>query len=126
MTPLGHPALADLRQRTTAMLTAIDDTPLERIDHGHYQHYYEELRLLVEEWLTATISTTPLDLPDQTWVITRNGVVVGVCTTATAAALTGGIPDLAFTPIGLYPSAIEDLRTLWSTDAPPALKAWER
>ena len=38
-------------------------------------------------------------LPDQTWVITRHGVVLGVCTTATAAALKGAIPDLAFTPI---------------------------
>ena len=120
MTPLDHPALKDLHQRTTAMLTAIDDTPLERIDHVHYQHYYEELRLLVEEWLTAT-SATPLDLPDQTWVITRLGVVVGVCTTATAAALTAWIPDLAFTPITLCPSAIEDLRGLWSTAPDPAL-----
>jgi hypothetical protein len=57
MTPIDHPALEDLHQRTTAMLTAIDDTPLERIDHGHYPHYYEELRLLVEEWLTATSAT---------------------------------------------------------------------
>jgi hypothetical protein len=57
MTPIDHPALEDLHQRTTAMLTAIDDTPLERIDHLHYQHYYEELRLLVEEWLTATTAT---------------------------------------------------------------------
>jgi hypothetical protein len=125
MTPLDHPALEDLHQRTTAMLTAIDDTPLERIDHGHYQHYYEELRLLVEEWLTAT-NATPLDLPDQTWVITRHGVVVGVCTTATAAALTTGIPDLAFTPISLYPSAVQDLRALWATDPPLALRARER
>ena len=125
MTPLGHPALADLRQRTTAMLTAIDDTPLERIDHVHYQHYYEELRLLVEEWLTVT-SAAPVDVPDQTWVITRHGVVVGVCTAATAAALTAGIPDLAFTPISLYPSAIEDLRALWSNDPPPAPRARER
>ena len=49
MTPLDHPALQNLHQRTTAMLTAIDDTPLEDIDHVHYQHYYEELRLLVQE-----------------------------------------------------------------------------
>ena len=119
MTPLDHPALENLRQRTTAMLTAIDDTPLERIDHGHYQHYYEELRLLVEEWLTAT-NATPVRLLDQTWVITRHGVVLGVCTTTTAAALTDGIADLAFTPITLCPSAIEDLRALWSTEPPPA------
>jgi len=125
MTPLDHPALEDLRQRTTAMLTAIDDTPLEAIDHGHYQHYYEELRLLMDEWLTAT-SATPVDLPDQTWVITRHGVVVGVCTAATAAALTTGIPDLAFTPISLCPSAIEDLRAGWTTDPPPARKSRER
>lgn len=125
MTPINHPDLENLHQRTTAMLTAIDDTPLEAIDHLHYQHYYEELRLLVEEWLTAS-SATSLALPDQTWVITRHGAVVGVCTTATAAALTAGIPDLAFTPISLYPSAIEDLRARWSNDPPAALRARER
>ena len=123
MKPLGHPAMEDLRQRTMAMLTAIDDTPLEAIDHVHYQHYYEELRLLVEEWLTAT-SATPVDLPDQTWVITRHGVVLGVCTTTTATALTAEVPDPAFTPISLCPSAIEDLRTRWTTDPPPA--PWSR
>ena len=73
MTPLDHPALQNLHQRTTAMLTAIDDTPLEDIDHVHYQHYYEELRLLVQEWLTAT-NSAPQALPDQSWVITRHGV----------------------------------------------------
>ena len=125
MTPLDHPALDDLHQRTTAMLAAIDDTPLERIDHDHYQHYYEELRLLVQEWLTAT-SAAPVDLPDQTWVITRHGIVLGVCTTATAAALTAGISDLAFTPITLYSSATEDLRALWSTEPPPASTTRER
>jgi len=125
MTPIDHPALEDLHQRATAMLTAIDDTPLELVDHGHYQHYYEELRLLVEEWLTAT-SATPGELPDQTWVITRHGVLLGVCTTTTAAALTAGISDLSFTPISLCPSGVEDLRALWSTDPPPALRARER
>ena len=73
MTPIDHPALENLHQRTTAMLATIDDTPLERIDHVHYQHYYEELRLLVEEWLTAT-SAIPMALPDQTWVITSHGL----------------------------------------------------
>ena len=122
MTPLGHPALADLRQRTTAMLTAIDDTPLERIDHVHYQHYYEELRLLVQEWLTAT-SAAPVEVPDQSWVITRQGVVLSVCTTSTPGSLTAGIPDLAFTPITLCSSAIEDLRARWSNDPPPSRKS---
>lgn len=125
MTPLDHPALEDLYQRTRAMLTAIDDAPLERIDHGHYQHYYEELRLLVEEWITAT-NAAPLDLADQTWVITRHGVVLGVCTTTTAAALTAGIPDLAFMPITLCSSATEDLRARWSNDRPPARRVRER
>jgi len=124
MTPLDHPALDDLHQRTTAMLAAIDDTPLERIDHDHYQHYYEELRLLVQEWLTAT-SAKPLALPKRTWVIPRHGVVVGVCTTDTVTALTAGIPGLAFTPISLCSSAIEDLRARWTND-PPAHKSRER
>ena len=125
MTPLGHPALADLRQRTTAMLTAIDDTPLEAIDHGHYQHYYEELRLLVQEWLTAT-SAAPVEVPDQSWVITRQGVVLSVCTTSTPGSLTAGIPDLAFTPISLDSTAIEDLRASWSTPPSPPFAARER
>ena len=125
MRPIDNPALENLHQRTRAMLTAIDDTPLERIDHGHYQHYYEELRLLVEEWLTAT-NATPVRLLDQTWVITRHGVVLGVCTTATAAALTAGIPDLAFTPISLDSTAIEDLRASWSTPPSPPFAARER
>ena len=125
MRPIDNPALENLHQRTRAMLTAIDDTPLERIDHGHYQHYYEELRLMVEEWLTAT-SAAPVGLPDQSWVITGHGVVLGVCTTDTAAALTAGIPDLTVTRITLCPSAIEDLRARWSNDPPPARKSRER
>lgn len=125
MTPLDHPALENLHHRTTAMLTAIDDTPLKRIDRGYYQHYYEELRLLVQEWLNAT-SAAPVALSDQTWVITRHGVVLGVCTTTTAAALTAGIPDLAFTPITLCSSATEDLRARWSNDPPPARRGRER
>ena len=72
MRPIANPALENLHQRTRAMLTAIDDAPLERIDHGHYQHYYEELRHLVEEWITAT-SAKPLALPRRTWVITGIG-----------------------------------------------------
>ena len=122
MRPIDNPALENLHQRTRAMLTAIDDAPLERIDHGHYQHYYEELRLLVEEWRTAT-SATPGELPDQTWLITRHGVVLGVCTTSTPGSLTAGIPDLAFTPITLCSSAIEDLRARWSNDPPPSRKS---
>ena len=47
MTPINHPALEDLHQRTTAMLTTIDDTPLER-DHLHYPHHYEELRRIAD------------------------------------------------------------------------------
>ena len=124
MKPIDNPAVENLRQRTAQMLTAIDDTPIPQMDTTFYQHYYEELRLLAQEWLTATTSRCST-LPDQTWVITRLGVVVGVCTTATAAALTAWIPDLAFTPITLCPSAIEDLRTLWSNDPPSALRARE-
>ena len=125
MRPIDNPALENLHQRSRAMLTAIDDTPLERIDHGHYQHYYEELRHLVEEWITAT-GAKPLALPKRTWVITRHGVVVGVCTTDTVTALTAGIPDLTVTPITPCSSAIEDLRARWSTDPPPARRARER
>jgi hypothetical protein len=97
MKPIDNPAVENLRQRTAQMLTAIDDTPIRHMDATFHQHYCEELRLLAQEWLTATTSHCPT-LPDQTWVITRDGLLVGLCTTSTATALTAGIPDLTFTP----------------------------
>ena len=111
MKPIDNPAVENLRQRTAQMLTAIDDTPIRHMDATFHQHYCEELRLLAQEWLTATTSHCPT-LPDQTWVITRDGLLVGLCTTSTATALTAGIPDLTFTPLALWPSAIDDLRAL--------------
>ena len=121
--PPGPPSRGDTDD--TARPSRPEGPAPAHLGHVHYQHYYEELRLLVQEWLTAT-SATPVDLPDQTWVITRHGVLLGVCTTATAAALTAGIPDVAFTPINLCLSAIEDLRALWSTDPAPHLPAREQ
>ena len=100
------------------MLTAIDDTPIPQMDATFYQHYYEELRLLAQEWLTATTSHCP-NMPDQTWVITCDGLPVGLCTTTTATALAAGIPDLTFTPHALYPSAIDDLRARWTAERCP-------
>ena len=108
MKPIDNPALENLQQRTAQMLTAIDDTPIPQMDTTFYQHYYEELRLLAQEWLTATTSHSPPP-PDQTWVITRDGLPVGLCTTTTATALTAGTPDLTFTPLALWPSAVEVL-----------------
>lgn len=62
------------------------------MDSTFYQHYFEELRLLAQEWLTATTSHSPT-LPDQTWVVSRDGFLVGLCTTTTATALIARIPD---------------------------------
>ena len=118
MKPIDNPAVENLRQRTAQMLTAIDGTPIPQMDATFYQHYFEELRLLAQEWLTATTSHSPT-LPDQTWVITRDGLPVGLCTTTTATALTDGIPDLTFTPLALCPSAIDDLRALWRAEPCP-------
>jgi len=118
MKPIDNPALENLRRRTAQMLTAIDDTPIPQMDTTFYQHYYEELRLLAQEWLTATTSLSPT-LPDQTWVITRDGLPVGLCTTTTATALAAGIPDLTFTPYALYPSVVDDLRTRWRAEPCP-------
>jgi len=118
MTPIDNPAVENLRQRTAQMLTAIDDTPIPQMDVAFYQHYYEELRLLAQEWLTATTSPSSTQ-PDQTWVITRDGFLVGLCTTTTATALTAGIPDLTFTPLALWPSAIDDLRAHWTAEPRP-------
>ena len=118
MKPADNPAVENLHQRTAQMLTAIDDTPIPQMGAAFYQHYYAELRLLAQEWLTATRSHCPT-LPDQTWVITRDGLLVGLCTTSTAAALTAGIPDLTFTPYALWPSAIDDLRTCWTAETCP-------
>lgn len=106
------------------MLTTIDDTPLER-DHLHYPHHYEELRLLVEDWLTAT-TATPRRSRSRPGSSPATGPWWVVCTTATAAALTAGIPDLAFTPISLDSTAIEDLRASWSTPPSPPFAARER
>ena len=118
MRPIDNPAVENLRQRTAQMLTAIDDTPIPQMDGTFYQHYFEELRLLAQEWLTATTSPCPT-LPDQTWVITHGGLPVGLCTTTTATALTAGIPDLTFTPYALCPSAIDDLRARWVAEPCP-------
>ena len=119
MKPADNPAVENLHQRTAQMLTAIDDTPIPQMDATFYQHYHEELRLLAQEWLTATTGHSPT-LPDQTWVITKGGLPVGLCTTTTtAAALTAAIPDLTFTPVALCASAIEDLRAHWVAEPCP-------
>jgi len=118
MKRIDNPAVENLRQRTAQMLTAIDDTPIPQMDARFYQHHHEEPRLLAQEWLTATTSHRPT-MPDQTWVITRDGLPVGLCTTTTATALTAGIPDLTFTPLALWPSAIDDLRTRWTAEPCP-------
>ena len=118
MKPADNPAVENLRQRTAQMLTAIDDTPIPQMDATFYQHYFEELRLLAQEWLTANTSRFST-LPDQTWVVSIDGLPVGLCTTSTATALTAGIPDLTFTPYALWPSAIDDLRARWTAEPCP-------
>jgi len=118
MKSADNPALESLRQRTADMLAAIDDTPIPQMDATFHQHYYEELRLLAQEWLTATTSRSPT-LPDQTWVITSDGHPVGLCTTTTATALTAGIPDLTFTSLAIWPSALDDLRARWTAEPCP-------
>lgn len=82
------------------------------------------LRLLVEDWLTATTATprrsrsrpgsSPATGP--WWVSARPPPPL---------PLTAGIPDLAFTPISLD-STIEDLRAGWSTPPSPPFAARER
>ncbi len=118
MKPIDNPAVENLHQRTAQLLTAIDDTPIPQMDSTFYQHYFEELRLLAQEWLTATTSHSPT-LPDQTWVVSRDGFLVGLCTTTTATALIARIPDLTFTPYALCASAIEDLLARWVAERCP-------
>ena len=123
MRPIDNPALENLHQRTALTLTAIDGARLPDIDDVHYRHYFEELRHLAMEWLTATMRRVS-PLPDQTWVVTNKGFPVGLCTTASVTALGTGIPGLTFTPQTLYPSVIDDLRQSWvqdqhRTDDPP-------
>lgn len=118
MKRIDNPAVENLRQRTAQMLTAIDDTPIPQMDATFYQHYVEELRLLAQEWLTATTSHCPT-LLDETWVVSRDGLPVGLCTTTTATALTAGIPDLTFTPYALCPSAVDELRERWTAKRCP-------
>ena len=60
MRPSKNPTLKDLRERTTQMLQRIDDTPIAQIDAIYYQHYFEELRLLAEEWQARTVPPPPI------------------------------------------------------------------
>ncbi len=60
MTPTDDPDVTTLVLRTQAILLAIDNTPIPDMDAPFYQHYFEELRLLVDEWLdTATARISP-------------------------------------------------------------------
>ncbi|WP_281965053.1 hypothetical protein [Serinicoccus marinus] len=51
MNPTDHPEPEDLGRRAARILQAIDDTPIAAIDAIFYAHYFEELRLLVEDLL---------------------------------------------------------------------------
>lgn len=56
MTPTDDLDVMTLIQPTQAMLLAIDNTPIPDMDAHFYQHYYEEVRLLVDEWLDTSMA----------------------------------------------------------------------
>lgn len=77
MRPTGGPALENLRLRTRRMLDAIDDTPITAMDAAYYQHYFEELRLIVEEIITIHALTGGAR-PARVWLLWDCADLIGI------------------------------------------------
>lgn len=58
----------DLRTRAARILHAMDDTPIPAMDATFYAHYFEELRLIVENLLTAA-SRTSAGHAQRVWLV---------------------------------------------------------
>lgn len=68
MTPGDTLPVESLPQLAEHLLQAIDDTPIAEMDTGFYAHYFEELRLIVETFLTRTRGRSPA--PEQrVWIV---------------------------------------------------------
>lgn len=53
MTPDDNTPGESVEQLARRLLRTIDDTPIAAMDATYYAHYFEELRLIVEDLLTA-------------------------------------------------------------------------
>ncbi len=112
MKPDDDAGLENLRQRTAAMLTAMDDTAIPQMDATFYQHYVEELRLLLEEWQSATIGPCPV-APQRIWQASRRGLPLGMFTGEGVTALVCELTDVTFTPHTVHYVVPDDLLDEW-------------
>ncbi len=111
MRPSKNPTLKDLRECTRQMLQRIDDTPLAQMDASYYQHYFEELRLLAEEWQARAVP--PPITPTRVWQATRNDVGVGMFTEEAVTALVRELPGVTVTPHTLRTEVTAGLLEVW-------------
>lgn len=80
MNSTDHSEPEDLDQRAAWILKAIDDTPIPAIDATFYAHYFEELRLLVEDLLAQrTRSNAAAGL--RAWLVWNCTDLIGCYTT---------------------------------------------
>jgi|GEM_PF-1022253 len=68
MTPDDTLPPEPLTQLTQRLLRTIDDTPIAAMDATFYAHYFEELRLIVENLLTAA-SRTSAGHAQRVWLV---------------------------------------------------------
>lgn len=68
MTPDDLIPTESITRLARRLLRAIDDTPIAAMDPTFYAHYFEELRLIVENLLTAA-SRTSAGHPQRVWLV---------------------------------------------------------
>lgn len=104
----AQPSPGSAREEARRILHAMNDTPIAAMDANYYQHYAEELRLLVEDLLAEPA------LPTRVWTAKRRGLVLGVCETQTALDLAAAIPDLSLWPYFVRTEVTAELIDQWS------------
>ncbi|MBK9474665.1 MAG: hypothetical protein IPL94_00085 [Tetrasphaera sp.] len=87
----------------------MNDTPIAAMDATFYQHYAEELRLIVEDLLAEPA------LPARVWTAKRHGLLLGVCETQAAEDLANAVPGLWLWPHHVLTEATADIVERWST-----------
>ncbi len=112
MRPRKNPTLQDLRERTRQMLERIDDTPLAQMDATYYQHYFEELRLLAQEWQARAVQSPPIT-PTTVWRAERNDAWVGMFTEEAVTTLVRELLDVTVTPHILHTTVTDDQLNQW-------------
>ena len=105
----AHPSPRSTREEARRILQAMNDTPIAAMDAKFYQHYAEELRLIVEALLAEPA------LPARVWTAKRRGLLLGVCETQAAEELATAVPDLWLWPHHILTEATADIIERWST-----------